>query len=255
MRFLLLFLLPLIGNAQCETTRNGRAYLGLPSFFSLYFSGQCVEGNMGDTTICVKYPPQSVGMVAGFSYSSPSGQPAFVTAINQYNEYCELIEASPMIYPSADTITVCYTIQAALIDNFCPYAILSPGLSVEFCGVSAYHKQNFLTVNWTTCSNAGTKHFSILESADAVNWKEFAQIPPHYTNSSDLLTYRFEGLYSQHGVRYICIREYDYNGNSHDSEIIPITIPAPVKPMGGVYDILGRTVQDSNYRMYVQPSR
>jgi hypothetical protein len=110
-------------------------------------------------------------------------------------------------------------------------------------------------VNWTTCSNAGTKHFSILESADAVNWKEFAQIPPRYTNSSDLLTYRFEGLYSQHGVRYICIREYDYNGNSHDSEIIPITIPAPVKPMGGVYDILGRTVQDSNYRMYVQPSR
>lgn len=255
MRFLILLFLPLFASGQCESTRNGRAYLALPSFFSLYFSGQCVEGNMGDTVICVKFPPQSVGMVAGFSYSSPSGQPAFVTAINQYNEACELIEASPLIYPNTDTITVCYTIQAALIDNFCPYAILSPGLAVEFCGVSAYHKQNFITVNWQTCSNSGTKHFSILESADAVNWNEIAQIPPHYTNSSDVLTYTFQGLYTQHGVRYICIREHDYNGSSHDSEIIPITIPAPVKPMGGVYDILGRTVQDSNYRMYVQPSR
>ena len=253
MRFLLLFLLPLIGSAQCETNRNGRAYLGLPSFFSLYFSGQCVEGNMGDTVICVKFPPQTVGQVAGFSYSSPSGQPAFVTAVNQYNQYCELIEASPMIYPSVDTVTVCYTIQAALIDNFCPYAILSPGLSVEFCGLQAEYEQNFIRLHFATCSNNGTLKYEIIISSDLINWRKIYQVQPEQVNSSDLTDYNLSIPYTIGGLQYLAVREVDYEGRTNVSDLIVLIVPDIVRSNQG-FDILGRSVTNSNYIYIVQPN-
>lgn len=252
MRFLILLFLPLFASAQCETTRNGRAYLGLPSFFSLYFSGQCVEGNMGDTVICVKFPPQSVGMVAGFSYSSPSGQPAFVTAINQYNEACELIEASPLIYPNTDTITVCYTIQAALIDNFCPYAILSAGLAVEFCGVEAEYEQNFIRLHFATCSNTGTLRYEVIVSSDLFNWKTIYTLQPDQVNSSDLTDYNLSIPYTVGGLQYVAVREVDYEGRTTVSDPVVLIVPDIVRNQIG-FDLLGRSVSNSNYLYIVQP--
>jgi hypothetical protein len=254
MRFLFLLLIATNLSAQCETDRTGRAYLGLPSFFSLYFSGQCVERNMGDTTICVKFPPQSVGQVAGFSYSSPSGQPAFVTAINQYRTDCELIEQSPLIYPSTDTVVVCYTIDAVLIDNFCPYAILSNGLAVEFCGIEAEYEQNFIRLHFATCSNAGTLRYEVIVSSDLMNWKTIYALQPEQTNSSDITDYNLSIPYSVGGLQYIAVREIDYEGRTTVSDIVVLIVPEVVRNTGG-FDLLGRSVNNSNYLYIVKPTR
>jgi hypothetical protein len=254
MRFLFLLLFTTNLTAQCETDRTGRAYLGLPSFFSLYFSGQCVERNMGDTTICVKFPPQSVGQVAGFSYSSPSGQPAFVTAVNQYSTDCELIEQSPLIYPSTDTTIVCYTIQAELIDNFCPYAILSPGLSVEFCGLQAEYEQNFIRLHFATCSNAGTLRYEVIISSDLMNWRTIYALQPEQTNSSDLTDYNLTIPYNVGGLQYVAVREVDYEGRTTVSDIAVLIVPEVVRSGVG-FDILGRSVSNSNYLYIVKPTR
>ena len=254
MRFLFLLLLTTNLTAQCETDRTGRSYLGLPSFFSLYFSGQCVERNMGDTTICVKFPPQSVGQVAGFSYSSPSGQPAFVTAINQYSTDCELIEQSPLIYPSTDTVVVCYTIDAVLIDNFCPYAILSNGLAVEFCGIEAEYEQNFIRLHFATCSNAGTLRYEVIISSDLTNWKTIYTLQPDQTNSSDLTDYNLSIPYTVGGLQYVAIREVDYEGRTTVSDIAFLIVPEVVRSGVG-FDILGRSVSNSNYLYIVKPTR
>jgi hypothetical protein len=254
MRFLFLLLLTTNLAAQCETDRTGRAYLGLPSFFSLYFQGQCVERNMGDTTICVKFPPQSVGQVAGFSYSSPSGQPAFVTAINQYRTDCELIEQSPLIYPSNDTVVVCYTIDAVLIDNFCPYAILSNGLAVEFCGIEAEYEQNFIRLHFATCSNAGTLRYEVIVSSDLMNWKTIYALQPEQVNSSDITDYNLSIPYNIGGLQYIAVREIDYEGRTTVSDIVVLIVPEVVRNTGG-FDLLGRSVNNSNYLYIVKPTR
>lgn len=254
MRLIALLLLPLFASGQCETDRTGRAYMAIPSFFSLYFNGQCIERFMSDTTICVKYPPNSVGQVAGFSYSSPSGQPAFVTSVKQYNEACELIAVSPQIYPSTDTITVCYNIQAALIDNFCPYAILMPGLAVEFCQLSNKYEQNFLTVDWATCSNSGTALFYVMVSDDLVKWDVMANVYPHYTNWSDILYYTAQFYFTKPGMHYVKVVELDYNGVETSSEALPFNVPYTVlnHPQ---FDIIGRKIHDASYKYYVPAQR
>lgn len=209
---------------------------------------------MGDTTICVKFPPQTVGQVAGFSYSSPSGQPAFVTAIKQYRNDCELIEASPLIYPSTDTTIVCYTIQAVLIDNFCPYAILSNGLSVDFCGLQAEYEQNFIRLHFATCSNAGTLRYEVIISSDLTNWKTIYTLQPDQVNSSDLTDYNLSIPYTVGGLQYVAIREVDYEGRTTVSDIAVIIVPEVVRSGVG-FDILGRSVSNSNYLYIVKPTR
>ena len=209
---------------------------------------------MGDTTICVKFPPQSVGQVAGFSYSSPSGQPAFVTAIKQYRNGCEMFEASALIYPSTDTTIVCYTIDAVLIDNFCPYAILSPGLSVEFCGFQAEYEQNFIRLHFATCSNAGTLRYEVIVSSDLTNWKTIYTLQPDQVNSSDLTDYNLTIPYTIGGLQYVAVREVDYEGRTTVSDIAVIIVPEVVRSGVG-FDILGRSVSNSNYLYIVKPTR
>jgi hypothetical protein len=254
MRFLFLLLLTINLSAQCETSRTGRAYLGVPSFISLFLSGQCFEGNTSDTTLCVKFPPQSVGQVAGFSFSSPTGQPAFITGIKQYRNGCELFEASPLIYPSTDTTIVCYTIQAALIDNFCPYTILSAGLAVEFCGIQADYEQNFIRLHFATCSNAGTLRYEVIVSSDLINWKTIYALQPEQTNSSDLTDYNLTIPYNVGGLQYIAVREVDYEGRTTVSDIAVLIVPSVVSNQIG-FDILGRSVSNSSYLYIVKPTR
>jgi hypothetical protein len=86
---------------------------------------------MSDTTLCVKYAqkPNSMQRVF-FSYSSPTGQPAFVLSTSVYDSWCNYLGSGPDIPAGTDTMTICYEIQAELIDNFCPYAIILNALAV-----------------------------------------------------------------------------------------------------------------------------
>ena len=250
MRTLLLILISLSLNAQCETNRIANSYLALPSFFGLYFSGQCIEGNMGDTTICVKVPRLSVGQVAGFSYSSPSGEPAFVDSVIQYDSGCNVIEYSPLIAQGSDTVTVCYKIRTALIDNFCPYMIQATGLAVDWGGIYAYHSDRMIHLRWITMSNTGTKEFQVIYSKDAQMWQTIYVTGPKQTNSSSEWNYNVSLPFNQGGDNYFAVREIDYNGGVSVSDIVYVRIDYPSKEKSN-FDILGRRVDSNKFMYYV----
>ena len=251
MKTLMLFLLLSTQvTAQCSTTRFAQPYLALPSFFGLYFAGQCLSQPIRDTTICVKVARTNQGQIAAFSYSSPSGQPAFVTAVKQYNSACVFIENGTLIQAGTDTINVCYTIQAQLIDNFCPYTILAGGLAVDWCGIYAYHSEGNLKMRFSTCSNSGTVKFDIITSTDAVSWTSLVNVKPEVETKSTESHYNVCIPFNRGGMNYFAVREYDLNGGIHVSPIVFCEIPYPSNDGSG-FDILGRRVNDGKYLFYV----
>ena len=239
MKTLLFLFLSLTATAQCETDRTANAYIAIPGFTSLFLSGQCVSGNISDTTICVSVPRTTQGQVAAFSYSSPNGQPAFVTDVRQYDNTCTFIESGTLIPAGSDTITVCYTIQAQLIDNFCPYMILAGGLAVDWCGIYAYYDDN-LHVRFTTCSNSGTDFYEVITSTDGYSWRTIAKIQPYQETTSTESDYNLTLCYHTPGTQYFAIRETDLNGKTMVSDIVHCTIPYPLNPKTSNFDILGR---------------
>jgi hypothetical protein len=253
MRTILFLLISLVSTAQCEIERIGTAYLDIPGFFNLYFTDQCISQNMSDTTICIKVPRQAQGQVAAFSYSSPNGAPAFVTEVRQYDSSCEFIEFGSLIASGTDTITVCYDIQATLIDNFCPYMILAGGLSVEWCGIGAYLLDELAHVRFVTCSNAGTKHFEVIWSKDAYNWQQIGIVTPNVQTTSYSSDYNFATMSYQAGDNYYAVREIDLNGRARASDYVYLNIPYPIAKENGNFDLLGRQVNSSRFMYYVQP--
>jgi len=251
MKTLMLFLLLSTASfGQCNTNRFMQPYLALPSFFGLYFANQCISGAIRDTTICVKIPRTNQGQIAAFSYSSPSGQPAFVTAVKQYNSACIFIENGTLVQAGNDTVTVCYTIQAQLIDNFCPYSIMAGGLAVDWCGIYAYHSDGNLKMRFSTCSNSGTKYFDIITSTDAVSWTSLINVLPEVETKSTESHYNICIPFNRGGSNYFAVREYDLNGGVHVSPIVFVEIPYPSNDGSG-FDLLGRRVNDGNYLFYV----
>lgn len=254
MRTILLILLSLSLNAQCETNRIATAYLAIPGFFNLYFSGQCIEQNMSDTVICIKVPQLAQTQIAAFSYSSPDGAPAFINEIRQYDSNCELFEVGTMIDSGADTITVCYDIRTDLIDNFCPYMILSGGLSVEWCGIYAYYDE-YVHVRFTTCSNAGTYKYDVIWSKDAVNWMNIIEVEPYQETSSKDSDYNLKTNYFQAGDNYYAVRETDLNGTVSVSDIVYVNVPYIATSSGNGYDLLGRQVGDGKFMYFVREQK
>jgi len=223
--------------AQCATV-NAPSFNAIPSFFSLYLNDHCISQNLSDTVVCVRFPPSAVGRVATFSYSSPNGSPAFVTEYKQYNQLCEYMGSSPLIWPSADTTTVCYTVETALIDNFCPYALNASGLSVQWCSFSATVIERNINVKFSTCSNQGTHRFFIQTSKDLITWNYLGFINAKYPNSSTELFYDATFPASLVGDQYVRILEVDLGNKKQPSDPVFVTVPDSEKQP--VYDIAGR---------------
>ena len=242
-RLLFLCLIATNLTAQCDVNRTARSYMAIPSFFGLYLNGQCIEGIIRDTVICVKFPPSNIGTIAAFSYSSPTGQPAYVTGFVQYDEACTSIDYTPNILPNTDSVTVCYTIQANYIDNFCPYGIQANGLAVEFCGVWAEFQQNIATIRFQTCSNIGTHYFEILDSQDAIHYEPIARVEPIQPTWAESSYYSKQVQLNRGGIHYLCIREVDYNGNYTQSDTVVLDVPLVINPQMQQFDMVGRKVQ------------
>lgn len=242
-----------LATAQCETNIYTNSYWSIPGFFNLYFTGQCLSEPISDTTICVRVPRTNQSQVVAFSYSSPNGAPAFVTEIRQYADGCNLIEYGTLIESGTDTITVCYDIQTELIDNFCPYTILSGGLAVEWCGIYAYFSDNQVHIRFMTCSNSGTLRYDIIRSNDAINWTKVGGLLPRVQTSSTLAEYNSHIPFNVGGDNYFAIREYDVNGGVSVSDIVYVNIPYPVSGENAKFDILGRIGASNSYMYYVQP--
>jgi hypothetical protein len=251
MKPLMLFLLLSTASfGQCNTNRFMQPYLALPSFFGLYFANQCISGSIRDTTICVKIPRTNQGQIAAFSYSSPSNQPAFVTAVKQYNSACVFIENGTLIQAGNDTVTICYTIQAQLIDNFCPYAILAGGLAVSWGEITAHHESGSIKLYFQTKSNSGTKKYEIITSLDLVSWTSLINVLPEVETKSTESHYNVCIPFNRGGMNYFAVREYDLNGGVNVSPIVFCEIPYPSNDGSG-FDLLGRRVNDGKYLFYV----
>jgi len=165
-----------------------------------------------------------------------------------------MIDNTTSIPPGTDTITVCYTIQTTLIDNFCPYMIQMSALAVHFCGVYAYHSDGILHVRWLTCSNTGTRKFEIIESADAMNWRTLYTQAPYVETNSNLSDYNIPLDYNKGGDHYIAIREIDVNGDVTLSDVVYLHIDAETH-VGDSYDIIGRRIAQGSNQMYYIKSK
>ena len=242
MKTLLLILLPFLTLAQCQTPLNGSAHLTFPSFVTLLNNGRCASGNIQDTTICSRIPRRALFQRAAFSFSSPIGEPAFVTNITQYDSFCNVVEFGNIIAPGTDTVTVCYTIETELIDNFCPYALILLPLKVEWCGLTCSAE----AITFTTCSNLNTDRFEVQVSEDTKSWRNAARVYPYYTTNSNESVYTVE-LPSMQG-NYVRVLEYDLNGTVSISEVFYFERSADSgKQVPYLYDLSGRRVGNSEY--------
>jgi hypothetical protein len=157
-----------------------------------------------------------------------------------------------MIPAGTDTITICYTIQAVLIDNFCPYTVLAGGLAVDWCGIYSYYSDGDVRVRWITCSNSGTSKFEVITSTDAVNWRTIREVSPQLETNSKESEYNVSIPFDNSGINYFAVREIDVNGKVNVSDIVYCEVPHTEKKQSG-YDILGRSVSNSQYMYYVSP--
>lgn len=242
---LLILLIPNLLAGQCYIPeRTGNLYGVIPRFINLYNNGDCVVQDITDTTICIKVRPRTFGQLAYYSYSTPFGQPVQVQ-VSQFNYGCELIATDNQIYPSTDTTIVCYTINAELIDNFCPYIFRFVSLDATWCGLQCSIDSGILQVDWATCSNSNTARFEVVVSQDGINWSVLGQTAPKHVNSSVSSAYRFVTSWSIPGQFYLSVREIDLNGSETYSDVCTFTGQL-VQPMRG-YDLSGRIVPD-NYQ-------
>lgn len=252
MKTLLFLLLSTAAFAQrCDSILTVRNYLAIPSFNSLFNAGQCISGEISDTTICVKVPQNPARFQRMFaSFSSPTGEPFSITSFEVYDSECTFLGFSRDIPQGTDTMIVCYTLQTELIDNFCPYALLMTPLAVQWCGISCNSLPlGALQVSWQTCSNSNTERFEIALSTDAVNWQTVGHIPPVSSNSSTMQSYTVTLPSCLPGNNYVVVREIDLNGNVSLSDLCHSFNPYPGNRFIRPYDLSGRVASGGMFNV------
>lgn len=228
----ILFSLSLIGKSQ--TCKPSRSFEQIPSFLSLYFGGDCLQGAFVNTTVCARFAGSQAGRLAYFAASSPTGQIGSITA-------------NPVeLFPGGDSIDVVYTFVGSNVDIFCPYAFIINPLAVDWCGVNVESEGCKVAVQFATCSNQNTSHFNIQISKDLQDWKTAKSLNPISVNSSSLNVYLAQ-FNAPKGLQYIRIVEIDFNGNKSISEVKMISVQGCGE--GGInYDILGRQVNKQEFQ-------
>ena len=252
MKTLLFLLLSTAAFGQrCDSIRAVRNYLSFPSFNTLFNTGQCISGEISDTTICVKVPQNPARFQRMFaSFSSPTGEPFSITSFEVYDTDCTFLGFGRDIPAGNDTLVVCYTIQTELIDNFCPYALLMTPLAVQWCGISCQTTQNgAMVVSWQTCTNSNTDRFEIALSTDAVNWQTVGIVPPVSVNTSTLQSYTVTLPSCLPGNNYVVVREVDLNGNVSVSDICHSFNPYPNAKFIRPYDLSGRVASGGQFNI------
>ena len=70
-----------------------------------------------------------------------------------------------------------------------------------------------------------------------------------------MTNYEWNGESKGFGIRYFCIREVDYNGDSAYSDAVVVDVPVVKSQYLSGFDLLGRSVQSGDYRYIVKPNR
>lgn len=77
---------------------------------------------------------------------------------------------------------------------------------------------NKVKLEWKTASEQNNERFEIESSADGIKWKTIATIKGSGT-SLESHTYRADDNFPVNGLNFYRVKQYDFDGNSHVSEI------------------------------------
>jgi hypothetical protein len=112
-------------------------------------------------------------------------------------------------------------------------------LPIELISFNATINDSKVNINWQTASEINNDYFTIEKSADALNWKAFAE-QSGAGNSNTTLYYSGIDFTPYQGISYYRLKQTDFNGAFEYSKIAVINIskksnitayPNPVKEM------------------------
>lgn len=238
-------------SAQCDERNEAPTFQNVPSFISLFNRGLCLSGSISDTIICVEVEPSDVNRIASFSFSSPNGSGVTVNGIKTYDENCTLISEGSEVPATSESFTICYSISANIIDNFCPYLLRVNPLAVEWGNVSCAYESQMATVSWSTLSNKNTHYFELWTSPDGSIWKRVGTLPPKHITSSSESVYSFSYRPAFAGINYVMIREFDLNGSISIAPLCYFNAEFISQPEPS-FDLLGRRASDADYFYYIR---
>ncbi len=90
----------------------------------------------------------------------------------------------------------------------------------------AIEKQRAL-LNWTTAAEVGNSHFEVERSVDGVNFVQLGAVAGA-GQSNEEQSYEYLDLSPFSGVNYYRLRQVDFDGSTHLSEVRQVTIEGPV---------------------------
>lgn len=214
----------------------------LPSFIQLYTNGDCISGEISDTTFYFKFYPEGKNGIIYWAYSSPQGYPLTVSNISIYDSNCQLISQGQSIGGLNDALYfVQFDISTVYIDNFCPYFLAIDPLKVDFGMIEAHQIENTISVDWVTLSETNSSHFVIQYGYDLNRWTSVVTMSSSKNSTTNrYYTANFTPIYS--GNVYVRIIEYDLNGGTTISEPTYVRYIPKQYPGTLIYDLAGRVI-------------
>lgn len=94
-------------------------------------------------------------------------------------------------------------------------------LPVEWAGLSARTEGNTVQVDWATAQEINTSHFTVLRSADGLDFEEIGMVDAAQ-NSTVLQNYSFKDLQPMEGVNFYRLMQYDLDGKRVASDIVQV---------------------------------
>jgi hypothetical protein len=101
-------------------------------------------------------------------------------------------------------------------------------LPVDLTDFSAKAFTNSVQLRWSTVSEINNSYFEIERSTDGEIWISLGQVAGA-GNSDELNTYAFADMNPESGINYYRLKQADFNGDVHYSELIEVILNI-VKP-------------------------
>ncbi len=102
------------------------------------------------------------------------------------------------------------------------YVVFKP-MQVTYCNIKAYPQNNITLINWRVQNEAGVKNYAVEKATDTLHFATAATI---LLKQGDALSssYAFEDATATAGITYYRIKNYNKDGSTGFSKIVPVTI-------------------------------
>lgn len=149
------------------------------------------------------------------------------------------------------------TASLSHMTTFCDVAIARSAINplpVELNSFKATKTENEILLEWETLSEIENDYFTILKSNDSKNFVPIGSVEGAGFSSTPLF-YSFIDKMPLKGMNYYQLRQYDFNGNSDESEIVAVVFEEgssfAVYSSNGLLSVFGENVSDiQDVRIY-----